>query len=404
MNQEIKLIKNKFYILEGLYNLGIVIFSATIYLYLENIGYTLSEISLFISLFWLISFVTEIPSGMISDSFGRRNTMLLSCLIRAAGLLFLFISEGELIYLILGAVLTSIGETLKSGTLDSWLVESVNKINSDEQLDKIFSMNGIIGKTLGMAGGFIGAQFLGNINLSYPIITGAVLLCITAIFVASFLKNENTKVKEKLQFNKVYKEFFNSFSEGIRYFRKNKSFSYLVVSFLPLTIILAGPSNQWQLFFQGENKSIITGYLWIFIGLMSIIGTWFIGRLPQLEKKRMNILIINVIVNSISIAVLTMIESYIAAFALFLVHVFITAGDEIIRITALHKNIKNENRATIISFYYTLEAIFTIVGLVLVGVLSDYFNMNIAWFTCALLGFVIALPTMILAKKRGQAL
>lgn len=140
MNQEIKLIKNKFYILEGLYNLGIVIFSATIYLYLENIGYTLSEISLFISLFWLISFVTEIPSGMISDSFGRRNTMLLSCLIRAAGLLFLFISEGELIYLILGAVLTSIGETLKSGTLDSWLVESVNKINSDEQLDEIFSI------------------------------------------------------------------------------------------------------------------------------------------------------------------------------------------------------------------------------------------------------------------------
>ncbi|MGE7623365.1 MFS transporter [Viridibacillus sp. NPDC096237] len=401
MQQNIKIIKYKFYTIEALYNLGIVIFSASFYLYLAEIGYNLSEISLFISIFWVVSLLTEIPSGIISDSFGRRNTMLLSCLIRALGLFLLFISKGEIIYLILGAILTSIGESLKSGTLDSWLVESINKTNSDEHLEKIFSINGVIGQTLGIAGGFIGAQFLGNINLSYPVITGGIILCITAFFVLFFIRNENKKVIGGFKLKNIYKEFFDSFKEGVRYFKENKKFSYLVISFLPLTIILAGPGNQWQLFFQHDNKDIITGYLWVFIGFMTFLGTWIVGKIPQIEKRRMNILIVNVIINSVSIATLTIIGNYIVAFALFLVHVFITAGDEIIRITALHKNINNEKRATILSFYYTLEALFTIVGLVLVGLLSDYFNMNVAWFTCALLGLIVALPTMILTKKRG---
>lgn len=71
----INTLKLKFYIITFFYEIGIALFSATLYLYMEVIGYSISDINLYISIFWLVSFFSEIPSGALSDSFGRRNTL-----------------------------------------------------------------------------------------------------------------------------------------------------------------------------------------------------------------------------------------------------------------------------------------------------------------------------------------
>ena len=66
------------------------------------------------------------------------------------------------------------------------------------------------------------------------------------------------------------------------------------------------------------------------------------------------------------------------------------------------KNIESEKRATIISFYYTLEAIFTVIGLQLIGYFGEMFSLGTAWFINALIGFMIAFPLMIFIKIRER--
>lgn len=398
-------LKFTFYFIDALYNLGVVVFGATIYLYLESVGYDLNQISTFISIFWIVSILTELPSGIIADKIGRKNTMILSCVIRAIGLLGLFISSGEIIYLFIGAIFTSLGESFKSGTWDSWFVDNINKVDGGKSLDKVFSFNGVIGTTIGLLGGFFGTQLLGITNLSYPLLAGAILLVITMVVVIFFVEEGNnlkSSVKKEKNIINVYKNFYESMILGFKYFKSNNNFMILCLTFLPLTIILAGPGDYWQIFFQDGNDNLITGYLWVGIGIATILGTLIVSKIPRLEVNRINILIINIIVNTISIMILVNLESFYLAIFLFLVHVFITAGDEIIRITFLHKNIETEKRATIISFYYTLEAIFTVIGLQLIGFFGEVFSLGTAWFINALIGFIIAFPLMIFIKIKER--
>ncbi|MYL43606.1 MFS transporter [Virgibacillus salexigens] len=400
-NKEILKIKYQYYFIEAIYNLGIVVFAATLYLYLENIGHNLNEISLFISLFWITSLLTEIPSGVLSDSFGRKNTMIISCVVRAIGLLIIAFSHGELTYLIAGATLTALGESLKSGTWDSWFVDNIKRINSEFPIDKVFSTNGVISQTISIFGGFIGAQFFANINLSYPISLGAILLLITAIVVIFFVKEGDSKYKkQKFKISNSFKEFFTTLNLGYKYFKSNHYFSLVCLTFVPLTIILAGPGNQWQLFFQPDQDNIRTGYIWIFIGVSTLFGTWVIGRIPNLNKYRISILLVNIIINTLCISILVFLENFYVAVFLFLIHVFITAGDEILRITFLHNNIPSENRSTLMSFFYTLEALFTIIGLTLVGMISENFSMGLAWLICAITGFIISFPLLLYVKNK----
>ncbi len=53
--------------------MGIMVFGGTLYLYMKSIHYSYADINLFLSIFWIVGFITEIPSGVIADTFGRKK-------------------------------------------------------------------------------------------------------------------------------------------------------------------------------------------------------------------------------------------------------------------------------------------------------------------------------------------
>ncbi|MCR1900674.1 hypothetical protein [Ligilactobacillus apodemi] len=69
LNQTTKRTIFIYHLLTGLYALGLSLWAATIYLYMQQIGYTYGQINLFLALFWLVTCVTEIPSGFLADHF-----------------------------------------------------------------------------------------------------------------------------------------------------------------------------------------------------------------------------------------------------------------------------------------------------------------------------------------------
>lgn len=62
----------RYYLLiNGLYASGIGIWSGTIYLYMKTVHYSYGQINLFLVIFWITSFLTEIPMGMLADKYGQ---------------------------------------------------------------------------------------------------------------------------------------------------------------------------------------------------------------------------------------------------------------------------------------------------------------------------------------------
>ncbi|MCR1896812.1 hypothetical protein NSA02_08315, partial [Ligilactobacillus murinus] len=91
--------------LSALYALGLSLWAGTIYLYMKQVGYSYGQINLFLALFWLVTCLTEIPSGFLADMFGALKLTFLSSLFRGSGLLFLALFEHNLTILVLSAIL-----------------------------------------------------------------------------------------------------------------------------------------------------------------------------------------------------------------------------------------------------------------------------------------------------------
>ncbi|MGY3718581.1 MFS transporter [Sutcliffiella cohnii] len=399
--KRINRIRNVYYLINAFYSLGISIFGAVLYLYFQDIGYNFAQINTFLAIFWIVSFITEIPAGVIADSYGRKNAVIASCIIRASGLFILFIDWGNITFLIAGAALTALGESLKSGSLESWMIDEIKKIDDTYTFEKIFSTSGALLTSLGLIAGFVGAQFIGEFQLALPVLIGGILLILTVLLVLLFVKEDKAPSTIAIHdIKQQFRKFKENVNEGITYIKKDNLYFLICISFLPLAFLLAGPNNQWQLFFQPSSDSIISGYLWVLLGLSGVIGAIFSRKIVKKINNKVNILIGSIVINSITIIICVLIDNFLLSIIIFLFHVTITASDEVIRITFLHESIHSKNRSTLISFFYTLEAGVTVISLIMIGVIADFFGIGISWIMAAIFTLVIGIPTFLKVKQR----
>lgn len=81
-----------------LYASGLGLWAGTIYLYMKHVHYSYGQINLFLVIFWVVSFFTEIPMGMLADQYGQLKIGMLSCLVRSVGLLAIAFSNLGTLY------------------------------------------------------------------------------------------------------------------------------------------------------------------------------------------------------------------------------------------------------------------------------------------------------------------
>ena len=56
-------------------------------------GFSLAQVGIAEGVFHIVSMCFEIPSGMVSDTIGRRRTLMLAGMVSAFGALFMIISD-----------------------------------------------------------------------------------------------------------------------------------------------------------------------------------------------------------------------------------------------------------------------------------------------------------------------
>ncbi|WP_413521782.1 MFS transporter [Brochothrix thermosphacta] len=400
-NDIIKLVR-KFNVITVMYSAGIVIWAASIELYLQSIGYTIAAIMLFNSFFWIFSTLSEIPAGVISDTFGRKKAMLISCILRGFGLGLLFIPSHQLWILLLSGLLTAVSESFNSGTMSAWVIDKVKSIDEKYDIENIFSKNSLFLTSTSMVVGFVGGRILGVKNLSYPLLAGIILFIITIVYISLFFK-DNSHQQQDNQEMRLFGRFVTSFKEGYAFLRSDKLFFSLCISFLPLILLIVAPSNQWQLYFGNEYGGVkITAYIWVGMGLFGIIGSRIPQLLARVIKNKLSSLQLLLLLNMCAIILCVVITNVYLSVLLFLMHISFTTADAIIRAGLLHNTIpaKNTNRNTLISFFYTIESCMTAVVIIVIGVLTTVINLGTIWIMFALIATVISLPSLRKLNKK----
>lgn len=285
-----------YYFFNCLVVFSLQLFGAISYIFLNQKGYSFFEINLYLSIFWFISTVMEIPSGIFVDVIGTRKTLILSYCTRAIGLMaFLFSYNIEI--LIVSGILTGVAEALSSGTLDTWITNEIKCKNNSISVKNIFSRIRTISPIVGIISGFIGAQYFAKINIKIPFFISMLSFFIIAIL-AIFLIDEPRKLK-RIRINEFREIYVDKIRQIFKVLANTKEFWFYISLFIIPSILDVGPSNQWQMIVDNNKGNILTGYFFVFIGITTILSNLFISKFIKHNSNTKIIMYFFILIDSI---------------------------------------------------------------------------------------------------------
>ena len=387
----------KFYYLYSILSItALSFFNPILYIYLLSKDFSFTEVGLYLSIFWLASFMTELPCGAITDNIGAKNSILLSTVFRVVGLTLLL--SNSLILLYISAILSAIAESFQSGTLTSWLVNVSNKNNEEVNIDKVLSRNSLYASFFSAIVGFISAKYVYVYHKSLSVILSMIVFIISLFITLLFMKN--LEITQKISIEKL-KGSFGTVKNSLKETLYVKSSVFLMILFVIPSILDLGPSNQWQAVFEKLDSNII-GYIWVGISISGMLGSIIYEKLSN-ELSKLHMLYIFVVINIGMLLMFIFIQNVYAKFLLFMLYIIFFTMMSIQVNVFMHKFlVKNDdNRTTIVSIFYTFESIIVAILLSVNGVLTDKVGIENTWLVfLGIIGIVIISFALVIFKKK----
>ena len=385
-----------YYLYNILFTVALSFFNPILYIYLLSKDFSFAEVGLYLSIFWLVSFMTELPCGAITDNIWAKNSILLSSVFRIIGLILLL--SNSLILLYISAILSAVAESFQSGTLISWLVNASNKNNEEINIDKILSRNSLYALFFSAVIGFISAKYVYVYYKSLSIILSMAVFVISFLFTYIFM--QNLEQTQKISVEKI-KDSFVTVKNSLKETLYVKSSVFLMILFVIPSILDLGPSNQWQAVFEKLDVDII-GYIWIGISVSGMLGSVIYEKLSN-KLSKLRILYFFVVVNIGMLLMFIFIQNVYAKFVLFMLYIVFFTLMSIQVNVFMHKYLvkSDENRTTTVSIFYTFESIIVAILLSVNGVLTDKVGIENTWLAfMALVGVIILSFMLVKLKKR----
>ena len=386
----------KFYYLYSILSTtALSFFNPILYIYLLSKDFSFTEVGLYLSIFWLASFMTELPCGAITDNIGAKNSILLSVVFRVVGLILLL--SNSLILLYISAILSAIAESFQSGTLTSWLVNVNNKNNEEIDIDKVFSRGSLYSLFFSAVIGFISAKYVYIYYKSLSIILSMLVFIISFFFTYVFM--QKLEEAQKISVEKLKGSFVtvkNSLKETLYV----KSSIFLMILFIIPSILDLGPSNQWQAVFEKLDADII-GYIWVGISVSGMLGSVIYERLSS-KLSKLHILYFLVVINISILLVFIFIQNVYIKFVLFMLYIIFFTIMSIQVNIFMHKYLvkSDENRTTTVSIFYTFESIVVALLLSVNGVLTDKVGIENTWIIFTVIVGIIVISFIMVKLKR----
>lgn len=293
-------------------------------MFLIQNGLNLLQVNMVNLVFFTTIVLAEIPTGIFADIFGRKKSVILSCVIQCLGMLIYAFSKNTWGFVLAEAVI-ALGYTFSSGAFRSWFVDRLRYYGYSERLTKVFSRVDLTSKMTGIVAAMIGA-YLFDIAPIVPWIIGATAFVVCGI-TASFVKEE--------------------------YFVK-------------------------KMFFLKDAGGLI-GFIYAGISLSMILGTLVAPRISDrivCEKKTLIFLQASIGVG-IFASVIT--NSFILSVLAFMLHEFFRGSFDPVKSSYLHENIPSEQRATIESLESSVQKGGGMIGLCVSGFLAQKFGIPFTW-------------------------
>jgi MFS family permease len=107
-------------------------------IFLHARGLNQFEINSVLAMYFVMLFLTDVPTGAFADALGRRRAFVLGAALRVCAFLLYFTAHHYLVFLIAESI-DGIGTTFGNGAIDAWGVDALDDAGYAGLKDGLFS-------------------------------------------------------------------------------------------------------------------------------------------------------------------------------------------------------------------------------------------------------------------------
>src|SRR5688572_2369293 len=127
----------KFLVIDGLFEGGRMFVGATSVTYLLSVGVSFQELAALKSIQAFVLIFGEVPTGILADSFGRKQSLVLSGICAILGFLTFYFSS-SFVYFGVAETLTALSLCFWSGAYESCAIDTAKLDHVEGSLNRFF--------------------------------------------------------------------------------------------------------------------------------------------------------------------------------------------------------------------------------------------------------------------------
>lgn len=368
----------------------------TYVLFLDSHGMNPWQINLINSAFMATIILMEMPTGSFADKFGRHRSISVSFFLVTLGLSTYYLSKSFEMFIV-AEILTGLALTFSSGALEAWLVDSLKFHGLVHLKFKLFRKE-IYFVSAGVIIGSLTGSYLGNYNLAWPWILGALISFLAGIYSLT-IKEDYNENGYKTPKNGLLKQIKIACSHG---FNNRHIVSYMFLGSI-FNLAIQAINMQWTLIFRDKYLMEVKylGWMFVFVALIASLGGTLSKYSLRLFKDEKKTLAFTQILTSLFIIVLALANGLITALSFFFLHELTRSLFKPIKQSFLNDHIQSETRATVLSLDSMMVKVGSFIGLLASGWIAKNYSIETAWFSSGLF-LLVALLIFLWPRKKNK--
>jgi MFS family permease len=401
-NPKISNILRRYYAVWSMYSIAGGFLFGVYPIFLHSRGLNQFQINSVLAIYFIVLFLTDVPTGAFADLLGRRRSYVLGCALRVCAFILYYFAHHYYVFLIAESI-DGIGTTFGNGAIDAWGVDALDEAGYEGLKDRLFSRISQLSSAGFMVSAMAGA-YIADIDIALPWLCGAVGYLVSGVVGAYLMHDERVRtVTHKL--SAIPREVTTRVFEGVR--TGIAARTVLILSGASAITFAAWAPYwvEWPLMFS-EKIGVgvwIIGWIYCALAAARMIGAEVSVRMQGDESQRAARVSGLIVASSVMLFLAGSFGNRPALSILMLLMMNLCTGAMLPLVQSwFNEQIQSSNRATMLSFNSTLSTMGGSIGLLSLGRVADNVGIPIAWQISAAVS-MFAAPLYWTLKTRAPA-
>jgi MFS family permease len=371
-------------------------------LFLRSRGLSQFEMSSVLATYFIVTFLTDVPTGAFADALGRRRSFILGCALRTLAFMVYFFSYRYPFFL-LGETIDGIGTTFCNGAVDAWGVDALDQAGFEGLKDRLFSRISQLTNLGFMTGAVIGA-YVADVDITWPWVLGAAGYLLSALIAANLMHEPKLR-GTRVAMSAIPAQVAQRVAGGLRHGLASRAVLLLSLANAVFFAAWAPYWLQWPQFFnESFHRGMwVVGWVFSLFTVARMLGAEVIMHLHANEAARATrVSWLTVVVGAMLFVAGT--AGHRPIFVLVVLTTMNVCSGLMQPLTQswFNEQIGSGERATLLSFNSTFATAGGSMGLLVNGMIADARGISTAWQFSAILSLA-AFPCYWALRPRPAA-